>query len=410
MKKLISILLIPLFLVSFSACGKSKKAEGQNVFGDFNNTFAYNYAMSTAAESEDAIYWRSYTGKYIHYYDKKTGESGVLCPKPECVHDAVLDNTGCSGYVVDCDPCMSFYNGRLYFKNRDPLGGRRDAIMSVAADGTDLKKEFSVPAMKELGGSPVAFFLHRDALFILVFVDEVDGALPDWGYRIVRLSPKNEEMETVFEKTTTLHNQCHMRFRGDRLYICLSEYTSMEGAVFNGFYYWDENTGKLNTVLETEHESGSGMFIDFGFYVDEKGTIYFSPNRTVINSDESGVVYKVENGELKEAFRIEIPGLDHFTVNIGNDAAVVMYNYEFWVYDLNGDRVFRGGPTYLDFLGEYGLNRSQIAHEHGYYCRDYMIESIDGTNAHNMNYEFMVKYDFTDDGLVTTLLGSEIVE
>ena len=410
MKKLISILLIPLFLVSFAACGKSDKAEVQNIFGDFNNSFAFVHSGTCIAESEEAIYWRSFTGEYLHYYDKTTGESGVLCPNPECEHDSKLDNKNCGGYIGHYEHCLSYYNGRVYFESSDPFDSHKKAILSVAADGTDLKKEMNVPLVSELGGWAMALCLHRDALYILVDYEAVTEAEPDQGYRIIRMTPGSDEQEVIFERTSKQWSDCSMRFVGNRVYICYSEYTSMEGAVKNGFYYWDIVSGELNTILETEHEEGTGMFIGDRFYADEQGTIWFSPERWENTTSEPCAVYKVEKGVLSEAFRIEVPGLYVSQAYVSDGAAVVKAGYEFLVYDLEGKLLFQGGPAMLEFLADYGLTKGLIAHDDPVCTRDYLIECVDGANAQNEKYELIVKYDFTEDGLVTTLLGSEIVE
>ena len=410
MKKLISILLIPLLLVSFAACGKSNNAEVQNIFGDFNNTFGYFSNIAAVAESEDAFYFKCPNGKYIHYYDKTTGESGVLCSKPECIHDAVLDNAGCEGYHLGLSPCWSFNNERLFFKSRDPFDSHKLAILSVAADGTDLRRELSVPETDEIGGSAMAYCLHRDALYILVFYEAVTEAEPDQGYRIIRMTPGADEQEVIFERTSKLWSDCSMRFVGNRVYICCSEYTSMEGAVKNGFYYWDIVSGELNTILESEHEEGTGMFIGDRFYADEQGTIWFSPERPESLTSEPCAVYKVENGELSEAFKIEIPGVDRVSANMGEGVAAVMYYNNFFVYDLDGSLIFRGSTDRADFIADYGLTNGLIAYSSPYITRDYYIVCVEGADSEFRHTEIVLKFDFTEDGLVTTLLGSEIVE
>ena len=52
---------------------------------DFDNRFGQGCV--NLAETEDAYYFSPPNGNYIYYHDKQAGDYGVLCAKPECMHD-----------------------------------------------------------------------------------------------------------------------------------------------------------------------------------------------------------------------------------------------------------------------------------------------------------------------------------
>ncbi len=86
---------------------------------DFDNRLGRGYPGF--AESEDAYYYISSLGNYIYYYDKLSGERGVLCGKPECVHDELELNEDCSG-LVRAGAVINYYKGQLYYVGYSNFG------------------------------------------------------------------------------------------------------------------------------------------------------------------------------------------------------------------------------------------------------------------------------------------------
>lgn len=60
-------------------------------------------------ESEQAYYLFSTSNNYLHYYDKESGISGILCGKPDCDHS----DTSCNAYFIGSGDLM-FYDGYIY--------------------------------------------------------------------------------------------------------------------------------------------------------------------------------------------------------------------------------------------------------------------------------------------------------
>jgi hypothetical protein len=90
MRRIIAILL--LLLLAAAGCGCTPALPEDDPAGTaealkpipFDNRFMS--AFADIAETEDAYYLHSsFSGSnYLYYYDKASGESGVLCGKPEC--------------------------------------------------------------------------------------------------------------------------------------------------------------------------------------------------------------------------------------------------------------------------------------------------------------------------------------
>ena len=73
---------------------------------DFRNEFGKWREM---CESEQAYYLFSTSNNYLHYYDKESGISGILCGKPDCDHS----DTSCNAYFIGSGDLM-FYDGYIY--------------------------------------------------------------------------------------------------------------------------------------------------------------------------------------------------------------------------------------------------------------------------------------------------------
>lgn len=73
---------------------------------DFRNEFG---KWRQLYESEQAYYLFSDTNPFLHYYDKESGISGVLCGKPECNHS----DTSCNAYLAGGSSLM-YYDGYIY--------------------------------------------------------------------------------------------------------------------------------------------------------------------------------------------------------------------------------------------------------------------------------------------------------
>ena len=117
MKKLIVLLILPILLLS--GCNSSPPEEDlgdtYHMGTDQQYYFYTNYGLM--CESEDSYYWLGTTsGLHLCMKDKKTGETTIMCNKPNCLHDKEQDpnrKMECNAYFPGCER-MAYYQGKLY--------------------------------------------------------------------------------------------------------------------------------------------------------------------------------------------------------------------------------------------------------------------------------------------------------
>lgn len=219
---------------------------------DFNNFFGGSPTIRML-ETEDA-YMFAGGGNYLCYYDKATGESDVLCGKPECEHDYIAKNKSCSGYVglrTPCEICM--YKGQIYFIQENNL--KLDLYrMNPDTSG-------------------------REKLFTLGYGDDSD-----------------ESRRLYFPQFMAIH-------RG-KMYGWNSETFVEAGEPMHAWAIacWDLETGEFSVVHEEKSEGMPSLFF-FGKYIyfaNEERTTELTEDYEEILIDETITVrrYDTETGEI----------------------------------------------------------------------------------------------------------------
>lgn len=73
--------------------------------GEYDRVNAYCKGAGALDETEDVLYFRGFFSNYIGYYDKVNEIGGVLCGKPECLHN---DKT-CNAWVSPSPSGLNVY-------------------------------------------------------------------------------------------------------------------------------------------------------------------------------------------------------------------------------------------------------------------------------------------------------------
>ena len=176
---------------------------------DMQNEFSF---INVACETEDTLYYMMSMGeRQIHYYNKETGEGGILCGKPECTHD--VDD--CNSFAITAGG-LNIYDGRIWFITWNP-GAPGSILYAMNLDGT---KRERIQALSYQGGHSTKMHLHRGYLYIGVTQREVIEGEPSYHLTITRQEIGNEadEPELVYESRARMSQLFRYIIQGNTLY------------------------------------------------------------------------------------------------------------------------------------------------------------------------------------------------
>lgn len=283
-------------------------------------------------ETEDAFCGSGFGGSILHYYDKTTGITGVLCADPSCTHDspecsARADMGGFfyagegKVYWIQQGSMSEGWNYHLY--RGDLSGTNREEVKRISME--DVIREYN----------PQWFEIHRDRLYLQGQKDVVEGV--NTYERITLVSTpldSSEEYTVLFDESFDRAVHPYVRFVGDDIYLTLQIFP-VGGPFDVKILKIDTKTGETETVYE---EIGMTEAIDPA-WVTEQGEIYI-PGR----NDEYAYIWKLENGERVEIFSWEYA--DPPCPSIMDGIAVFMYQVDGirWVdiINLSGETLYSG--------------------------------------------------------------------
>ena len=164
MRKLIAMLLLPILLLA--GCNSSPPEEDLGDTYHMGTDYQYNFtsAYGHMCESEDSYYCLQSNG-YLYMKDKKTGETAIMCNKPDCLHDKEEDYSRqmeCNAYFPICNS-ISYSQGKMYVHSLvsgEKLGEDYCVIYELDTTGSTRKEIFR---SKQHLGTMIA---HRGYLYM----------------------------------------------------------------------------------------------------------------------------------------------------------------------------------------------------------------------------------------------------
>ena len=228
----------------------------------------YSFFSGMSFQETDAYFCGSnLSGSILHYFDKGSGISGVLCSDPACIHDS----PSCGAYV-EAGSTLSIRDGMRYYIAKDPQEDRADLYL-WKSELSGSKREKVKPISFDqviLPYQPQQYVVHQGRLYLQGQSDVVqDGKT---GYRVTLLSSPldgSENFTALFDETVNSGVQTTVRFVSNAVYFSIV--TFPEGGPFHlKVIRFDTSTGASETVYEESEMSE----IPGEIWVSKEGDIY----------------------------------------------------------------------------------------------------------------------------------------
>lgn len=325
MKRLSVIIMACLLL---AACGGSPT--DMNLSGtDAQNQFMFFPA--SFQETEEFYLGSNMTGSYLHYYDKTTGISGVLCADPSCGHD----NSACGAYMEQ-GPTVSVWDEKLYWVASD--GDSRDQYLWRSDLSGMNREKLKLLSFEDfiLKYQPQRYVVHRGTLYALGNANLVSGTeIRSWFTLIATPFDDSQEFTVLHDASFDQGINIDVRFVGNYAYISQITFPLDKGLENVTVEKLNLLTGDVERVYEE-----AGLPENHGaLWVTPEGELYL-PGA----DEDTAYIWKLEDGNRKEIARWQS---DHASIPKIMDGIAV---YLTWpdqvryieIVDLNGEPLYSG--------------------------------------------------------------------
>ncbi len=268
---------------------------------DMQNEFSFT---NVACETEDIIYYMmSMAEQQIHYYNKETGEGGILCGKPECTHA----ENGCNSFAITAGG-LNIYDGRIWFITWNP-SAPGSILYAMDLDGTERER---IQTLSYQGGHSTKMHLHRGYLYIGVSQREVIDGEPSYHFTITRQEIGNEsdEPELVYENRARMSQQFRYIFKGNSLYGYCQWAESTDIEKTTELFRCDLRTGTQETlaVWDSTSMNPGGLWIDEEkIYISESELLGEEEKRETWTTQLWVWQYSLKNGTIEKCMEITHP-------------------------------------------------------------------------------------------------------
>lgn len=388
---------------------------------DFDKRFANEAYMASFVEAEDVFYWVPSCGSYLRYCAKDGGDWGVLCGKPECLHDEDNDcivRRSCSGLIPYFSPAIGYYEGKLYVVYNDDGYNENffAKVMRMDPDGTNKETVMIIPRLYTSDGKESKqqiFYFHRGLMFTYGTANNVDDGIPYCAICVAYMPLGGEEHTVIYEDTENT-NWVYLNFAGEFAYIVTSQ-TDYEEVHKTRIMRYSIVTKELETIYFAE---GADNSLNGRYWVTEEGDFY-----TLGQYEEGkGVkeLLKLEDGELKPVWRLEGEEEGYNCIGI-SDGIVIARNYEEFsrsgmstdidllVKRFDGTVLYKGKlpvgwlsealqGAVLEYIDKAVGNENELLFQ-------FHLSERNAKHANERQTYIVVKYDLSDGGIRETLLG-----
>lgn len=325
MKRYALFLMICLLLVGCSHASADPEVVGQ----DAQNQ--YMFFPSSFQETEDFYLGNNMMGNYLHYYDKASGISGVLCADPSCGHD----NSTCGAYMEN-GPTVSVWDGNLYWVA--PEGNSRDKFLWKSDLSGMNREKLKLLSFEDfiIKYQPQRYVVHRGMLYVLGDANTVSGTeIGSWVTLVATPLDDSQEFTVLHEASFDKGINSTVRFVGNYAYISQVTFPLDKVILDVAIEKINLTTGETETVY-----AEAGLSDNVGdLWVTPEGELYLPAA-----DEEFGYLWRIEEGSRVEVTRWQSDGLA--IPKIMDGIAI----YLTWpdqvryieIFDLNGELVYSG--------------------------------------------------------------------
>lgn len=285
MRKIVIITVISFLTLAFSACLSGAGGQPEDIAFthsdiDFDNRFGNGFGG--IVETEDAYYCLSFGGEYLYYYDKQSGERGVLCGKPDCLHDAEGSNRSCNGFAGSSGTSLNCADGRLYWIAED-TANHCYAVYSAALDGSQkaLVTDIEEGRLTE-GFTPHRADLHHGSFYAFDQTPIIINGVPYIETSIVCIDSKTGRTKIIYaadeEQSESTFQTPILFYSGQYVYFCLSKLDAdADGSQHSiiELRRYDTDTEEIKDVYISREEDAPGNA--FRFWIGAEDQIYLIP-------------------------------------------------------------------------------------------------------------------------------------
>lgn len=293
MKRLLTATLAVILTLSLAACGDNNNvnlpsvSEGdQSVLGtDFQKDMSQssNWYISNICESEDGYYFE-YDGM-LYYLDSETGESTILCGKPDCDHKWIEGGGDCNAQV-STGMFLTYYDGKIYFNNstyvleNGTYVNKGERLFSMNLDGTEHT------AVQNLDFTPGGdtnmfvntpmihrgnvYFCYSGVLYKAALGDDIKDATKIYGNEIASDGSMIVDTNAVYYELWA---------DGDMVYFMAKNVKQSNGTYKDTLFSYDSQKNKTEQVWQVPEKSDVGSWDTTGVSVSQwyisNGYIYF---------------------------------------------------------------------------------------------------------------------------------------
>ncbi len=199
------------------------------------NGYYYNYGYSVDEAGKNYVNNSMIVKHLLRYYDKATGETILLCSKPECEH---LGDSSCAAtyknlYVIN----TVLYEGQLYIygleKDQDILrlnlyraaldGSSMDLVGTVFEAENTTGDGFSLQTHKPLSTCDETFIIHRGYAYLPYYLRLGFASKGFMGGGLVQMDLRTGKTKTLYEmENMNSYYPFNLRGCGDYIYMDLT--------------------------------------------------------------------------------------------------------------------------------------------------------------------------------------------